>query len=444
MTANASASDESIGTMPADVEADTREDAIEAAEAQPDFPETAEDRVRAMAQQFINDRGLLQGGMGNPGGAVVEVGIATVNMPLNADWSAARINAFDNAIINAQQSILFSTVVDSLQETVRTQYDDIAALGPDEGREPPRDRFEMIMRKVEALGEKTLDAALMKFGMTEAELADLTIEKKRVIHQNQLVNTTMQKTRGVLSGTRVVQSFEANVGNDFAAGVVVISKPSYRDVADLIVHGGQLAEPAEGGKPLAEWIGGATEEELMDTYGVRVYPDENGQPIVVAFAQAGVPDRPGSASRMTQRVRQGAYRIAEQKAVGMITQYANTTANAERSSTTGGELEDAELTDLGTGVTRDVEGVERQIAKSLEEFRSQSSAKIYGTSVVRRWRYVHPTAKKEVVGVMVAWSPASSDAAKDRQAGKQRTNKKEPEPKASQDGKRRGIDSPID
>jgi hypothetical protein len=134
----------------------------------------------------------------------------------------------------------------------------------------------------------------------------------------------------------------------------------------------------------------------MQTFGIQQKIDENGNLVLVAFAQ-GAP-RTSSSNSVSM-----AYRKAKNAGMGYIRSFAGenymTTSDALTAETTT-EYEDK------TKVYREQSTFD-DIIKSYSQ-----KLNISGIKTIKKWKHKHPLTGKNVTGVVLAWSPQSAARAK--------------------------------
>ena len=131
-------------------------------------------------------------------------------------------------------------------------------------------------------------------------------------------------------------------------------------------------------------------EDLLSLYGLNIDVDNNGELILISYAQAGAIDRSSSAINTAKR-------IAENRARGQIAQFQSEAVDV---------YENLENIQISTSYVDDTTSnySERNFTARTK---SASLLNIAGVELYDWWAAMHPLNKKPVVGVVLVWKPSN-------------------------------------
>ena len=207
------------------------------------------------------------------------------------------------------------------------------------------------------------------------------------------MTNTMART--YLSGLQVYKCFEGpGEGRGYQIVVVTIYSDKLREMASSIFTGKKPKSKAPK-KPILQQVP-VDKDVLLQTFGIQQKIDENGNLVLVAFAQ-GAP-RTSSSKSVSM-----AYRKAKNAGMGYIRSFAG-----ENYMTTGDAL-NAESTNEYDDNTKNYreQSTYDDIIKSYSD-----KLNVAGIKTIKKWRHKHPLTGKNVAGVVLAWSPQSAGSAK--------------------------------
>jgi len=385
----------------------------EAVLAEPVY-EFPSDKLDEMKTDYLETIGMQLGA--NEDGSWIAWSVATISREPGPGWGTSRIAAFGRAEEqNRAQLVSFIASQVATQTAFRFFQDDSVTHSPVE-QSGEEGRLERIKEKILTASEKKLDQVLLELGMSEAEIEAMSAPKKRVALEEHIQREVISRSMGAISGFRIIQTFEGRVGNNYAVGVLSHYSPKYKDISRIILQGGGRMVDAPRGKSMNDWLPDDA-SLLLKNYGIRVLPDQNGEPLVVAFSQVGVNFPPGSSEKSKQRRIDAAYRAAEELAKGMITDFASASTYVERSTTMGETTEESvEIIDGQIG--RFVESpakIEQVVSESIH---TRGRLTIKGGTRVKNWRSDHPETGEPFVGVVYVWSPSSARIAEGIRVGR--------------------------
>ena len=387
--------------------------------------------LEASRDAWLRESGLTLGQ--NRDGSWVYFGSATIDSAPSPTWGAARLAAFEQAGADARAAFVEQTGISVTTESVSSLFQDDAAF---EELLRPRsasgsDALKSIEARLLELEGPELLRALELLGLDREQLARLGEPQRRLALREAFEVRVATRAARQLRGLRVVQTFESAGEDTYSVGILMRWSERNARLAEIVRSGrGTLTSQAQG-KPLEEWLP-ASDAELVRNWGVRVFPDPNGEPLVVAFAQAAVGARPEDPPRAREARRRAAALRAKALAQRDLTQFVNATTVVEQLSTSGESFEISMelLADGSADHDPGSSAVERALDRTI---RTQGRAVIVGGEVARSWRATLPGRDEEFCGVVYVWSPTRARLALG--------GSEDPAPPAESEG---GNDYPVD
>ncbi len=301
----------------------------------------------------------------------------------------SRINAFEKALLNSKAQMI---------EFLSTQISKDASLMYEQGNFPPtldsKEEKSEIIKKIKMLIHAELDKRLKDRGV-DPKSKEGKAELEKQISSESFKSMTRTLSQSRILGLQAYKTFEASPDNKKGqVAVLCIYSDKLRELAEAMIVGGSVPAGAPK-RPIAEQIPNDP-LVLLSTYGVQIKLDENGQPVLLAFAH----DQPLTESVMSENA---ASEKAKALCFGLIRQFAGESSMVSR------DLLNAETTKEYADAT--------DLYKNESAYRQQieSTAKainISGISKIKSWNTTHPLTGKKVFGVVCAWSPSSAVAAK--------------------------------
>lgn len=343
------------------------------------------------------------------GVSVIE-GLADVGLHANhADWGKARSLAYTRAYLDAIGAFVRRTNEEITTQTVRDFLYDATSIpvGADEDAASYLDRID---RKAEALLETQLDQELKEAGMSDEELAELSGAQKIPRYRDALVREVTSLAFGQAAGLVPLKTFEAiDCDGNSSVGVVAAFSTRMRALAEQVHNGEPIRpNPDRAGPSLRDRIAALTDEDLATQFGVRIWWDQDGYPVLVAFGQWG-----WSTKALTSAQRDRRYRFARNQAAiqakSYLAEFIQANAQFTSSSFVGATIEEA-VRVSGDGFNEYVSGTEI-VDRMVEEARTESTVQLTGLSTLRTWSSQHPVAEhQELTGAVAYWSPAQENA----------------------------------
>jgi autotransporter translocation and assembly factor TamB len=234
-----------------------------------------------------------------------------------------------------------------------------------------------------------------------------------------------QTATGMLVGAQVLATFEAPVEGGYEVRAVVGWSENLKRLANTFVNVSEYKLKLKGtGKPLKEVIPCETPDALVNRFGCKIYVDETGKMIAVAYGQADArainPARAGAAVARAQGK-------AKLSALAALRRFLNEEASLSRRFAEREKI-----------VEREGQENVEQILESLysAEFRSASEAiDVSGASSFCNWQAKHPVTGQDVVGAVMTLSSDAQKAASGMKQSMLGGETEEPEDATSDEGK---------
>ena len=359
--------------------------------------------------------------------SVIE-GLAEIGVHVDhGDWGKARSLAYTRAYLDAMGAFVRLTNEEITTETVRDLLQDETSIAF-EADEDAATYLERIEEKEALLAEMKLDQELKAAGMSDEEIAGLSVREKIPRYRDSLSREVTSLAFGRASGLVPIKTFEAvDCDGNSSVGVVAVFSTRMRELAQRIQDGDAIRpDPDRGGVTLRDRIGELSDGDLVEQFGVRRWWDEDGYPVIVAFGQWG-----WSSKALTAAQRDRRYRFARNQAAlqarSYLAEFVTVNAQFTSSSFVGAAIEEA--------VEVDADRFHEYVAgtniadRLVEEARTRSTVQLTGLDILRTWSARHPVAEhQELTGAVAYWSPAREDAVRASLGLEARHPAPEPEP----------------
>ena len=326
------------------------------------------------------------------------------------NWGKSRALAYARAYLSAMGEFVGLRRQRIETETTRRYFSDFGDDAAGLFREEPASYLERIEEKRAVLLEGKLDQALKdELGMSDEEIDRLSPPDKITRFRDDFVRRSVTESVGSASGLIPVKTFEAvDTEGNSAIGVVAVFSERMARVAASIADGRRIPpDPERARYPVGEWIGELSDEDLTTQFGVRLWWDEQGYPVVVSFGQWGV-TLGNLSSRQKDRARRAAAMQAENDARSGLVEFINVATSFSTESIRGEIVEESTRLHTG-GIAEDVD-VASIVDMAIEEAKTRSVADLTGLGMLRTWSARHPiTVDQELVGAVAYWSPARED-----------------------------------
>ncbi len=360
---------------------------------------SAKKTAKDMADEFLAKKGWQEGENIKSNGKKFYIGIGegSIQAPINHPrYLQARINAFEKAFAKSKQE-LAEFIGTEISNTLIRKYSEPNANEESEDTESSSGSESAIIDKLSMFAHAKLDKMLKAEGVNpkEADTDQIAEVLPAIATSEEFKKMTNTMAKTYLSGLQVFKCFEGpGEGQGYAIVVVTIYSDKLREMASSIYTGKKPKIKAPK-KPIQKQIP-IDNNILMQTFGIQQKIDENGNLVLVAFAQ-GAP-RTSSSNSISM-----AYRKAKIAGMGYIRSFAG-----ENYMTTSDAI-NAETTTEFDDNTKNY----REQSKFDDIIKSYSQKlNISGIKTLKKWKHIHPLTGKKVAGVVLAWSPQSAARAK--------------------------------
>ncbi len=282
----------------------------------------AKDKLDDAFAEYADKRGFSYGEK-TPKGSIYYKGSSPVDQHVeSATFIKSRAFAYERAYLNAVGSYVMDFFGRELTETAMETFGNQSSNAEEAPKMTPAD----ISKKIELLADAKLDKALADAGVDPSKYQGAPVIEKRKLMQDTLVKRTVNKALHSSSGCLPVKTFESR-GTDgrYYIGVVIRVGADCTALSNAFRTKQRPALMREGGLTVKEALPD-TPEEIVQTFGVRLYFDETGTPSLLSFGQFGSAYQ-GKSARMAERAELQAQRQARALADSALTTFINSFAD---------------------------------------------------------------------------------------------------------------------
>lgn len=381
--------------------------------------------VRSRMDKFIREQGLREikdNKKDETGRSIlIDFAFATISAPpSDPNFVNARIAAFNKAMLNAKaqcaefQKTVIATeaVMDvTLPPSARAQADAeqlkreglaqegamkvAQALNADiKGKNAPQTIQTAALYGEKILGSKMAEE-LRKKGLDPQKPVDQQVAKT-IAETAAFKNAVSTVAAARCTGIKAMASFEQNPSSGQGqVGIVTVWSEKLHAIADaMVTNQWDLIAKGEPGKKMADHVPDNL-RTLLTTYGAMLVRDENGDYVVLAYAQA-------QPRTKNQQSIDSAYEVAKTRGLGLIRSFMGEAVETNR------QLLDAEVS---TVFTDESTRYEENSAFSRSIKAVGEALPISGVTVAHEWETLHPANNGPVVGVVMQWKVASAQIA---------------------------------
>jgi hypothetical protein len=379
-------------------------DAAKAALAEPQFDADAD--IERRMQDFIDANGFSQ--RRQKGELFVESGKASVKVsPADPNWVKYRMNAYTEAVLNAQAELVAGQSTTIRTKTVLTFFKGDDVPPPYVSTSGPGQQAELI-RKILAVAGGRLDKELRDLDIDPATYNAAPVAQKTTLLTDHLKSSTMERSVGDTIGCCPIKTFEGHdTTGQYCVGVVIVTSNKIRDFTRQVLSArGEIEPDPSRAQDLSKVY--ADEGALMADFGVRSLFDSQGLPVIISFGQ-WASSYHGADTSMASTYREAAQRQAVMTADGQISEFLKGAVTYDRSGTVGQEIDriGSALPDSAT-----VDDYKKVIDEQRRSIVRTSQIQITGLTTLRKWTGLHPASKTPVVGVIRMWSAANEKGAR--------------------------------
>ena len=393
----------------------------ETVEAHKEQPEDAYAYVEEKARQYITEKRRKFDSQGKQ--VFIHSGTALIRLkPTEAGWADARVLAYTEAQQKAREKLLKQLYTSVASETVRKTFktNKLPEFTPEEIQS--QSRFEALLSKVVALADATIDSQLEELGVNPSEYNAAPPSKRKVMMQKAITQSVSTSSRGDITGSQIMKSFEKTDANGNTAVSVIIATSNKKKnfLASLRKSKGNIEpSPEKANMPVQDYLE-KYRSNFMYQIGTKLHWDENGYPVILSYGMSGndcnVSDYEECAdnrefSYLDAELNAWAHIAEAYNLVGVVNASSSTTSDKSRTAT-------ASLTDDNTTETQE-QTVAKIIKETSQTSRMASSVKgLTGVQEATRWSAKHPVTNREVNGVVLVWHPLAEQATRSFKANK--------------------------
>lgn len=376
-----------------------------------------EEDATAKIQAFLDGKAWTEGDNAKADGSVfiVSVGYGTIAAPpSHPSYNASRSRAFAKAMLDAKAQMA-RYLEQSLSVAVEMSYAEQGVSGDPTPQEQMAAALnampdDSLIGKGKRYLHAKMDTLLSKEGVdvaaqrekAQADYDAAAAKAKQVASTETFKRAIGSTATAYVSGLQAFYTVEAQgKGENGEIGVVCVWSPALAETAAAMTNGQMPTALRKGKKPIREQLPADT-KVLLSTFGVQQKIDENGQLVLVSYAQ-------NAARTANKRAERAAYSKAQLDASAQIRAFAG------EAVTTNQAMAEAE------------ESLDYDLEGQLPDYRDESAYNEYqqsvakalpinGIKVVKRWSAKHPVSGQMVYGVVCAWSPAGAALAREQKA----------------------------
>lgn len=337
----------------------------------------------------------------NPGGGYIGWGEAMIQTdPSDVQYGRARIAAYSTAYINAMGDFARTMSNRIAVDTFSSSFADESSL-----EQLETERTDSLLRaladRASNLSVAALDKGLELLGEDPAEIPRYSRSEKVLLAEQLLEREVVRRTSARLRGVRTLATFE-DPGN---IGVLILHHPRLEQMAGRILRGAAASRESSSVDSVLAGIDSLSEQELIFQHGLRVIPDDDGNPVLVAFGQSSPAVSADDSQRRIRMAVSQSRQVAESQADAAIAEFLDSSIFAESvASMSASEFQMAEsvgrsmVLSEGASFYENLNSMIRQTAR----------AEMTGVTTVRRWQANHPDTGHLYIGHVRLWTPSQA------------------------------------
>ena len=382
--------------------------------SEPEAVVTATDLIEEWKEEAFQQL-KVQEGVTSDGKYIV---FASANVSLkdtDPQYGDALVNAFDVAMIEAQQRMLMDRfgrmLTEKTYETFRDQSTnnrEIPLDTPSAQKEKLWEKALRLLDKTLSVAEAKLDKALDQYGVPREEYVTLPPEKKKILFKNALMKETLKAASGEIAGVFPVQTTvkKDSKGNTKVGVILIMSPKSVQIATDIRLQRHSLIRGK--GADLHEKMVPKTPNQWMGQLGTRLVYDLDGTPAIVSYGMGSyVPD--GDDDYINEELRDEARKQAIDNADAQIAEVVAGQMSAEQHRLQGENIEKAVTRQMTVNAST-IEKTTREIIKQSSSFaKSKASMSLKGISTLAS-KFIKLPSGQQMCYVIRYWSYAGLDA----------------------------------
>lgn len=409
----------------------------ETVKANKEQPEDAYAYVEEKARKYISEKRRKFSSANKQ--VFIHSGTAVIRLkPTQAGWADARVLAYTEAQQKAREKLLKQLYTSVASETIRKSFktNKLPEFTAEEIEN--QNQFEAILSKVVALADATIDSQLEELGVNPSEYNAAPPTKRKVMMQKAITQSVSTSSRGDITGSQIMKSYEKTDVNGNTAVTVIIATSNKKKnfLASLKKSKGNIEPNPEKAKISIEDYLERYRSNLMYQIGTKLHWDEKGFPVILSFGMSGNDCNISDYEECVDN-REFSYLDAELNAWAHISEAYNLVGTVNSNSSTTGDKSRTAKTTLTEGNTTETQ--EQTVAKIIKEtsLTSRMASNVKGLTGVQeatRWSAKHPVTNREVNGVVLVWHPLAEQSTRAFKANKD-VKKKAPGGKVTFDAK---------
>jgi len=363
----------------------------------------AKDRLEDALAAYAEKRGFTYGEK-TAKGSIYYKGVAAVDQNVaSATFIKSRSFAYEQAYLEA----LSAYVMDFFGREVATTGQELFGNQSSNAEEAPKLSPADMQKKIELLADAKLDAALAEAGVDPSKYQGSPVIEKRTLLKDSIVKTVLNRALHTSSGCLPVKTFESR-GTDgrYYIGVVVRVGADCTALAQAFKTKQRPALCKEGGLAVKDALP-KTPEDMVQTFGVRLYFDETGTPSLLSFGQFGSSYK-GKSARMADRAEQQAQKQAKALADSALTMFINSFTDAADESALSQDVQANRI--FRADGSAEPEEVSTIIDIYRKNIKQTGSDTLKGRTTVYERVIKHPHSGERVAICVRRWSFGQVDA----------------------------------
>lgn len=372
----------------------------------------ATDSMEDWGDEVLEQFGLDDWGLTDDGKYFLFASQITSVKNTDPQYGDALVNAFDKAMMKAQEEYLMMRFGRIATEKIKSYFSDRSTNAKDIPLPEPTDSdlldklMKVVSKKLDLAGKK-LDKKLIEMGEDPASLASLTPVQKKTLFADTFFKDTIQKASGSIAGMFPIQTCViTDKKRRTAVGVVLVASDKTIQVAkDITLK--RKSNISGRGRDIKSLIP-QNKEKFISTLGTRLVYDEEGRPAILSYGIASYRPDTGD-DYINEELRSQAKKQAEINANAQIAETIAGHMNAKNATRSGEQIKQT----VEREMKADAESIEKTMTNIIKivsnNAKSSAKASLQGITTVKRWRYTAPTGQR-FVGAVRAWTYDALDA----------------------------------
>lgn len=399
---NGYASEDSEGTVPQAPRAKTVDE---------DYEEWADETRNKMLAK-CQRKGIPESNIKCQFDVIIAKGEASVKVnPSHPNYIDSKNAAYEQAMQNAYMNMAKNIQLNATAEVVSKFMNDDTPPNLDSLKN--NTYAETMWEKIKALGEAQLDKLLVQQGIDPSKFKKEPESVQKQIFEDSIRTKATEQAVADTSGLSVVQTFFGVDDDGTEKMIVAVSQsPERVETMKTILHYQGKTRPIPqfaNPRPVSTWYN-LKPEVLANQFGTRIVFDNQGNPIIISYGQAGYIRNVNKT--INDKNKSSAEVKADTSAQKNITLLLNNSTNYKR------VVEQIQKEYISNKYTKDEDysinesqqtGVDIK-EKIEQEIKSFGQVKISGVRTVKTWRY-NVDDNLVIVGTVKMWSPQSAQAA---------------------------------